>query len=833
MQTDDFEKLGAFYLGRPVDADSGDEIPTPLLYDAKDLTTHAVVLGMTGSGKTGLAIGLLEEALIDGVPVIAIDPKGDLGNLLLTFPKLEAADFRPWIDEGAAARAGETPDAFAASQAKLWREGLAKWGQGPERIARLEAAADRVFYTPGSRAGTPLSILRSLDAPAPALLADDEALRDRVGSSVSGLLGLLGLDADPIQSREHILLATLVDRAWREGRGLDLATLIHQIQRPPVERVGILDVETFFPARERFALAMRLNNLLAAPGFSAWLEGEPLDIDRMLRAPDGRPRLSIVSIAHLSDAERMFVVTLVLGQLVAWMRAQSGSQSLRAILYMDEIFGYFPPTANPPSKTPMLTLLKQARAYGLGCVPSTQNPVDLDYKGLANCGTWFLGRLQTERDKARVIEGLESAASDVAGRFDRATLDRTLSRLGSRTFLLNNVHEDEPVLMRTRWALSYLAGPLSREQIKRLGASPAEGGRASAHSSAAAPTAAEASIASPPREALAPVGGAPASERPVVPTEAGERFLPVTHGLGAGDRLVYRPVLLGQVSTHYAKAGVDVDEWTTLVLSAPLDPDLEGSPWSAAQPITGWPELEDRPEPDVHAAFAALPAAVGRAASWKSWPKKLVTHVYREHPLALFASRRPKLVSRPGEEEGTFRGRVADALREERDLEVEKLRKRYAPKLARVQEKLDRASDRVEREERQYEDRRNQTLVSVGATIVGALFGRKLGSVGNVSRTASAAKNASRAAREKADIDRAEARVDEVERELADLEAEFRDALTVAEERAAEAADTVEIETLDVRARKSDLEVQRLSLVWVPWRVGPDGVAAPVGSTPI
>ena len=440
--TTDFEKLGAFYLGRPVDADSGEDLPVPFLYDSKDLTTHAVIVGMTGSGKTGLAISMLEEALIDGVPIIAIDPKGDLGNLLLTFPKLKASDFRPWVDEGAATRKGQTPDEYAASEARKWREGLASWGQGPDRLRKLEASAERVLYTPGSRSGTPLSILRSLDAPPPELLEDDEALRERIMASVSGLLGLLGIAADPIQSREHILLSTLVDRAWREGRNLDMASLIHQIQKPPVERVGILDVETFFPADDRFGLAMRLNNLLASPGFSAWLEGEPLDISRMLRAPDGRPRLSIVSIAHLSDAERMFVVTLLLGQLVSWMRTQSGSQSLRAILYMDEVFGYFPPTANPPSKTPMLTLLKQARAYGVGCVLATQNPVDLDYKGLSNCGTWLLGRLQTERDKARVIDGLESADGGGATGLDRATLEKTLSTLDSRVFLMNNVHED-------------------------------------------------------------------------------------------------------------------------------------------------------------------------------------------------------------------------------------------------------------------------------------------------------------------------------------------------------------------------------------------------------
>ncbi|MBK7948286.1 MAG: ATP-binding protein [Deltaproteobacteria bacterium] len=471
MKSEDYEKLGAFYLGRPVDPATGEDRDEPLLYDAKDLTTHAVIVGMTGSGKTGLGIGLIEEALIDGIPVLAIDPKGDLGNLLLTFPNLAATDFRPWIDEGSALRAGQTPDEHAASQAALWRKGLGDWGQSPERIAKLEAAAERVLYTPGSNAGRPLSILRALDAPAPAIVEDGEALRERVLSSVSGLLGLVGLsdkEADPIQSREHILLSNLVERAWREGRNLDLGALIHQIQKPPIERVGVFELETFFPAAERAALAMRINNLLASPGFAAWLEGEPLDVARMLRAEDGRPRLAIVSIAHLADAERMFVVTLLLGQLVAWMRTQSGTQSLRAMLYMDEVFGFFPPTANPPSKLPMLTLLKQARAFGLGCVLSTQNPVDLDYKGLSNCGTWFLGRLQTERDKARVLDGLESVAGAGREGFDRASLERRLSSLDKRVFLLNNVHEDAPVLMRTRWTLSYLAGPLSRAQMKQL-----------------------------------------------------------------------------------------------------------------------------------------------------------------------------------------------------------------------------------------------------------------------------------------------------------------------------------------------------------------------------
>lgn len=816
MQSDDYEKMGAFFLGAPVDAESGDRLPAPYLYDSKDLTTHAVMLGMTGSGKTGLAITLIEEALIDGVPVIAIDPKGDLGNLLLTFPDLAPADFRPWVDEGAATRAGETPDAFAASQAKLWKKGLADWGQSPARIGRFEQSAVRTIFTPGSQAGRPLSMLRSMEAPPPALRDDAEAMRERVMASVSGLLGLLGITADPIASREHVLLSNLVDRAWREGRGVDMATLIHQIQKPPIERVGIMDIETFYPANERLALAMRLNNLLASPGFAAWAEGDPLDVAHLLRAPDGRPRLSIVSIAHLGDAERMFVVTRILSELVAWMRTQPGSQSLRALLYMDEIFGYFPPSANPPSKTPMLTLLKQARAYGLGCVLSTQNPVDLDYKGLSNCGTWFLGRLQTERDKARVIDGLESAATGLEGRLDRGELERTLSGLGSRTFLVNNVHEDEPLLVQSRWALSYLAGPLTRSQIERLVED--DGADVAAPAAQAAPDPLGAPAATSARAKGGEAAGEPAI-RAVVPTEASERFVPVSVTLGAGERLVYRPLVVASVATHYANARAGVDEWTQRILCAPLPEELSGTPWKTSRLLAALPELEDDPEPD--ASFESLPRAAERKKSWSTWSKQAESAVYRDHPLMLFKSKKPKAVSALGEDEGVFRGRVADLQRASREVELEKLRKKYAPKLKRLQEKIDRAIERVDREEQQYKDRKTQTLVSGVATVVGALFGRKLASVGNISRTASTAKNVSRTAREKADIGRAEARVEEYQQELTDLDEEFREAVAEIEDRAA--ADEVDIESLRVNAKKGDLEVERLHLVWMPMRRTADG----------
>ena len=459
------EGLGTFYIGRNYDLAAKNQLDQPVLYDSKDLVTHAVCVGMTGSGKTGLCIGLLEEAALDGIPALVIDPKGDLSNLLLTFPELKPEDFAPWINLEDATRRGMSAEAYAAQQAELWRSGLEKWGQNGERIQRLRDAADFTVYTPGSNAGVPVSVLKSFTPPRG---NDPELFRERVQSTATSLLGLAGMDADPVQSREHVLLSNLLATAWQKGQSVDLPGLIQQIQSPPFERVGALELEAFYPSKERFKLAMQLNNLLASPGFSAWLQGVPVDVASFLYTPQGKPRIAIFSLAHLSDSERMFFVSLLLNQTVAWMRQQPGTTSLRALLYMDEIFGYFPPVANPPSKMPLLTLLKQARAYGLGVVLATQNPVDLDYKGLSNTGTWLIGRLQTERDKQRVLEGLEGASATSGGKFDRVAMGEILAGLGNRVFLMHNVHDDAPVTIESRWTMSYLRGPLTRDQIKKL-----------------------------------------------------------------------------------------------------------------------------------------------------------------------------------------------------------------------------------------------------------------------------------------------------------------------------------------------------------------------------
>src|SRR5215216_851654 len=454
-----------FYLGRAYDPLTKTVTNESVYYDAADLTTHAVVTGMTGSGKTGLCITLLEEAALAGIPAIIIDPKGDLTNLVLHFPDLAPQDFQPWIDPEMARRAGKTLDQLAVDASTSWREGLQQWGVTPDQILALKNAAQYAIFTPGSDAGIPVSVLSSLTAPALVWKENRETLREKISSTVTALLGLVGYqDIDPIRSREHILLANIFENAWSQGKDVELTELILQTQAPPFDKLGAFPVNTFFPAKDRMELAMVLNNILAAPAFETWREGQSLDIGKMLFTEERHPRHSIFYLAHLSDAERMFFVTLLLSAVESWMRTQSGATSLRALLYMDEIFGYLPPQRNPPSKQPMLRMLKSGRAFGLGLLLATQNPVDVDYKALSNAGTWFIGKLQTEQDKNRLLDGLESASSAVP----RGVFDKLISTLAKRVFVLHDIHAKQPQLFQSRWAMNFLAGPLTRAQIPAL-----------------------------------------------------------------------------------------------------------------------------------------------------------------------------------------------------------------------------------------------------------------------------------------------------------------------------------------------------------------------------
>jgi hypothetical protein len=458
-----------FYLGKRYDPSQQRLTDEIVYYDARDLTTHAVVVGMTGSGKTGLCVSLLEEAVLDNIPSIIIDPKGDITNLMLTFPNLAPQDFQPWINADDAQRAGLSPEQFAQDTAQRWKDGLQSWGIVQDRIKWLRLASQYSIYTPGSDAGLPISILASLRAPREGFHVNEEGNRERINGTVTALLSLVGKNASATEDPEHVLLANIFEFNWRQGRDLTLEDIIIQVQQPPFDKLGVFPIDKYISERKRYKLAMELNNIIASPSFQSWLRGEPLDIQSLLYQPNGRPRVSIFYIAHLSQQERMFIITLLLENMLAWMRMQSGTSSLRALMYIDEMFGYFPPyPKNPPTKDPILRLLKQARAFGIGMILATQNPGDLDYKGLSNAGTWFIGRLQSDNDRKKVMSGLESLAT-ADSNLDLKDVERLIAEVEPRVFLMHNVHNDGgPLLMHTRWAMSYLRGPLTRQQVRYL-----------------------------------------------------------------------------------------------------------------------------------------------------------------------------------------------------------------------------------------------------------------------------------------------------------------------------------------------------------------------------
>ncbi len=804
----DLDQLGSFYLGREHDLKTGETGSKSLLYDSKHLTTHAVCVGMTGSGKTGLCLSLLEEAALDGIPAIAIDPKGDLGNLLLAFPKLAPGDFRPWIETNEAARQQMSPDDFAASQAELWRKGLAKWDEGPERIQKFVDSVERVIYTPGSSAGIPITVLKSFRAPPPELVADGDAFREQILSATSGLLALLGIDADPVRSREHIFLSNVIEKSWREGRDLDLSQLIQQIQRPPFDKIGVVDLESFYAAKDRTQLAMSLNNLLASPSFASWLEGEPLDIAKMLYTLEGKPRLAIVSIAHLDDAQRMFLVTILLNEILAWIRTQPGTSSLRAILYMDEVFGYFPPSANPPSKRPMLTLLKQARAYGLGCVLATQNPVDLDYKGLSNAGTWFLGRLQTERDKARVIEGLEGASAQAGSTFNRGEMEAKLAALGNRVFLMNNVNDDEPTVFQTRWAMSYLRGPLTRDQIKTL-MDPLRSQFATAANDAVQGGAATANAKT-------------ASNRPILPAGIREAFLPVVERVPDGYQLEYRPGLVGSGKVHFTRASEGIDVWRECHLLQTMRATPPDDIWDGSKEFAE--RFASETEPDASATFAALPTELAREKSYGVFGRQLEEHLYREAKLELLRCELVDCSSKPGESKADFQKRLEPLASAQREAERARLEKQFATKQANVESRIKSADARVSTQKWQFWTRITGVLWVLVETVL------RLTGYGRAGRPRSPEVAMRGMATERGQQVSAQAGLDklldekktlETERDktLADLDGKFK-------------SDQLPLEELVLKPRKMDIVVDRVSLVWLPHRLDSQGTAVPVYQLP-
>jgi len=751
------------YLGKEFDPKT-EALGDQFILRASDLTTHGIVIGMTGSGKTGLSVCLIEEAVRDGIPVIVIDPKGDMGNLALTFPQLRPEDFRPWVDTDAAAREGKTPDQAAETMAGVWSKGLAEWGLGPADVEALAASRQVRIITPGSTSGIPLNLIESLDPPSPEVQADDEEFRDQVDAVVTALLGLIGVKADPIESREYILIATLIDRAWRQNHGLTLETLIGQIANPPIDKVGALPLDVFFPVADRNKLMLALNNLLASPTMAAWREGQPMELDNWLRTPDGKPVINIVYTAHLDDEQRIFVTALILNKVVSWMRRQPGTSELRCLLYMDEIFGYFPPTENPPTKKPLITLLKQARAYGLGVLLSTQNPVDLDYRGLANMGFWAIGRLQTTQDQARIRTGIEAALSD--SEFSES-FDSLIAGVQKRVFLVHDIHRKAPALVHSRFAMSFLRGPITRDEIERL--NPQQDAAAPAMTAtSAAPAPSTAASAPPP--AMAPAVAPPA------PPPMKTRYLNI-HG-GA----IATPHVYVKAAVRY-KVGRSGGEERIEQLAFRLDPSTGPVETLSAQPMAV-NEANFSENAPAGISYSDLPGylAIDGAKAIERVIKQRLDDILA---VELFYDPQTKLVSTQGESMDAFEARV------EATPVIETKRRALEKKLTAKRQALSAKQEDVKA-------RGFEKWASLGTSIlsnIGILSGRKrtvtgVGGVLSKQRMEGTARNA---------VEKLEAEVSQLEQEM--------EALTD--------VDPSRFETRTVKPASTDVAILRYDILWV------------------
>ncbi len=820
-----------FYLGRTYNLASGETTDEKLHYDPDDLTTHGVIVGMTGSGKTGLCLDLMEEAALAGIPALMIDPKGDITNALLHFPDLAPDDFAPWIDPANAQRSGQTIDEVAGKTADLWRNGLASWDITPERIQKLADSAQFSVYTPGSDAGHKISILSSLEAPEIAWQGNEEPLREQIGSTVTALLGLIGkTNVDPVRDREHILLANIFEHAWSQAKDLTLGELIMQVQSPPFEKLGVFDVGMFFPDKDRFDLAIQLNNILAAPAFQAWIEGEPLNIKNLLYMPDGSPRHTIFYIAHLSDSERMFFVTLLYGAVETWMRAQSGTGSLRALVYFDEIFGYLPPVGNPPSKQPMLRLLKQARAFGVGMLLATQNPVDIDYKALSNAGTWFVGKLGTDQDKQRLLDGLDSA---MGGGLERSEYDRMISQLGKRVFLLRNVHEKQPVLFQTRWAMNYLAGPITRTRIGELNALAGSSGQVAANSQPTlesreqrdADRSNSQAVATPSPSEAKPKVEVGTATRPKVPGRTDEFFLPVELSLEAAAReerrewaadadavgIVYRPVLLAQadIRVNQRKYGVDESLLRTAIIAEPDDRGRVRWDEHLLERELSGRDLDRSPL--RNARFGELNAPFTNSRTMTDMKNDFVDWAYRETAVTVYANETLKVYEA---NRADFERAVEDAADDEMDDDVKKVDASFEKKLDALRTKLQREERELAEDEAELSARKREEGVKHLETLAGLFgFGRKR----SVSSSMSKRRMTSKAA---ADVEESKDEIERLTREIGELRDEHEDALEeVREKWLGISADTTEI---SVNPYKKDIRIELFGVAWLPHHVVDD-----------
>ncbi len=803
-----------FYFGNAYDLKSQAIIPDKLTYyDPQDLTTHMVITGMTGSGKTGMGIILLEEAALKGIPAILIDPKGDLTNHLLHFPDFLPSDFAPWVDVDAAKRDGQTVEQAAEAAAASWKKGTERAGIDRERMVRLSNAVDYAIYTPGSDSGISISILSSLKAPAIDWEENKEMLRETISSTVTALLGLVGFkDIDPVRSREHILMSNIFEYAWSNGEDLDLESLIMQVQNPPFEKLGVFPVSKFYPEKDRFELAMLLNNFIAAPSFESWLEGQPLDIQSLLYSSDGKPRHSVFYLAHLADAERMFFITLLYSAVETWMRAQSGTSDLRALVYFDEIVGYLPPVANPPSKPIILRMLKQARAFGVGLVLSTQNPIDLDYKALSNAGTWIIGKLQTDQDKQRLLDGL----TNVSGSFDRPFFDNAISSLGKRVFLLHNVHAKGPEIFTTRWAMNYLPGPITRNKLEDLNhLVGADVQLVSAAMNGTAQTVSAEQVVSGGN------GNLPGKQtQPVLSSKVDVFYLPVKLSLGdaykqAADRGIvpttqpryhYRPTLIGQAQIWFANRTYNVNTQKRVTV---LIPELQTRgmvQWQDYQ-VEEIPsnEFDGKPLPESTFADLVYPFddeknVVELSGDFSDW-------LYRTYQLTLYQNPELKLVSEIGESKEAFVARTQQTGNSNLSDGIEKIQEKYAKLKKTVENKLVKEEMDLEKNKQTLSHRRIEEAGTGLQTVIGLLGKRKRSINSSLTKrrmTATA----------KANVEESEAMIERYKSELAELDAKMQQEID--EFKASAQEKTVEVEEIFIKPLKKDVVVEFFGLAWAP-----------------
>lgn len=812
-----------FYLGRRFDPDQGKITDHPLRYDPANLTTHAVVTGMTGSGKTGLCIGLLEEAALHGIPAIIIDPKGDLGNLLLHFPNQQAKDFEPWVDPEAARRAGKPLPVLAEEIAQSWREGQESWGLGREQLLALSEAVEYTIYTPGSSAGNAVNILSSFQPPDVPWEENREVLREKIATIVTALLGLIGLnEVDPLRSREHILIANILETAWSKKAPIDLARLILQVQNPPFSHLGAFSLDKFFPAKDRAELAILLNNFLAAPSFQTWLEGQPLDVEALLYRSDGKPRHSIFYLVHLGDNERMFFTTLLFASVEAWMRSQRGTTGLRALIYFDEIFGYLPPVANPPSKPIMLRMLKQARAFGVGLLLASQNPSDLDYKALSNAGTWFIGRLQTEQDKQRLLDGLRSAGEG----FDPMRYNRLVSGLQKRIFLLHNVHSGGPQLFQTRWTLNYLAGPVTRAQIPALNRLAAANGLQPSVEFAGMPRLSIEETQPVPLKPAAALststGNGLSLHRPDVPANLGEVFVPADFGVSQSaalanlnpgvplspEGLIYYPSLLAQAQMRYLSARYALDYSRKVAVLVTV---LEGAilRWDDyAWKIYPLEELQSQPLPQ--ARFAPLPGWLVDTRRTAALQRDFTDWVYRNGTIKIKANPSLKVYADPDATIADFREQCSLVARNGMQAELEKLNRSYNAKIASLRQRLEKKQGE-EQEQKEEADQRKMEQLSAGGELILSIFSKRKRSLSSSLAKRRLAEQA------RMDLEQIRKELDRLEDQLKELERERAQLVSAAQERwAGMVNDQVEV---PLTLQKKDIYLEIFSVAWLPYYI--------------